>query len=241
MVKNRNGYWMSPKFFEQFAPDGGGGTGGAGAAGDNAPGGDGTNEGAQGQNGAGNSGDGDKADGDQPEDLKAEIDRLKAEIANQKKALDKATHEASENKKAMNKAQADLKAKMTQEEIDAQAKQEAAQQAAQELEDLRREVAKGKTVKTVMGKLGLDEEAAGNLADHLFGAADIENALLEIQKAWQAKEAALKKEFGRITGPGAGNDSNSPQAKGIRMAQEIGKARNAVNEKAKKAIDAYMR
>ena len=235
MKQNRNGYWMSPEFFAMFAPDDGGGAGGAGAAGDNAPGGDAANP--NGQNG----GEGDGGDNNPSGDLNAEIERLKTEIANQKKALDKATHEASENKKAMNKAQAELKAKMTQEEIDAQAKQEAAQQAAQELEDLRREVAKGKTVKSVMGKLGLDEESAGNLADHLFGAADIENALLEIQKAWQAKEAALKKEFGRITGPGAGGDSNSPQARAIKMAQELGKARNAVTEQAKKALDAYMR
>ena len=249
MIRNRNGYWMSPEFYAMFAPDSGSGVGGAGVAGDGTPGGnaggtsgtDGGNGGAQGSDGAGNGTDGNGSGGNSPDDLNAEIARLKVEIANQKKALDKATHEASENKKAMNKAQADLKAKMTQEEIDAQAKQEAAQQAAQELEDLRREVAKGKTVKTVMGKLGLDEEAAGNLADHLFGAADIENALLEIQKAWQAKEAALKKEFGRITGPGAGGDSNSPQAKAIKMAQDLGKARSAVSEQAKKALEAYMR
>ena len=92
-----------------------------------------------------------------------------------------------------------------------------------------------------MGKLGLDEDSAGNLADHLYGAVDIDNALLEIQKAWQAKEALLRKEFGKITGPGAGADSNSPEAKGIQRAIEIGRNQKAVNEKAQKAMDAYIR
>ena len=166
--------------------------------------------------------------------LNAEIARLKAEAAKQKAALDKATHEASEAKKS-------LKAKMTQEEIDAQAKQEAAEKAAQELDELRKQVAKGNTVKTVMGKLGLDEETAGSLADCLYGAADIENALLNIQKAWQAREAALRKEYGKITGPGTGADSNSPEAQAIKRAAELGKARNAQNEQAQKAMSAYIR
>ena len=171
---------------------------------------------------------------DSTEALNAEIERLKAAIEKQKNAVNDATKEAAEYKRQ-------LRAQMTAEQIAAKEKEEADQKAAKELEDLRREVAKGKTVKTVMGKLGLDEDSAGNLADHLFGAADIENALLEIQKAWQAKEAALRKEFGKITGPGAGADSNSPEALAVKRAAEIGKARNAVNEQAQKAMSAYLR
>ena len=237
MIRNRNGYWMSKKFFH----DGEGGVAGAatpGAAGEGVPGGD---DGANGAgNGSADAGEGGEGGSDSKDDAKgvdalnAEIARLKAEAARQKAALDKATHEASEAKKS-------LKAKMTQEEIDAQAKQEAAEKAAQELEDLRKQVAKGNTVKTVMGKLGIDEEAAGNLADALYGAADIENAILEIQKAWQNRETALRKEFGKITGPGAGSDSNSPEAQAVRRAAELGKARNAQNEQAQKAMSAYMR
>lgn len=237
MFKNRNGYWMDSRFLALFAPDDGAGSGGdAGAAGDNAPGGDaaGKDSAADGQNGAGNSGANDDGNGNSADALNAEIARLKGEMAKQKAALDRATHEAS----AANKA---LKAKMTQEEIDAANKQEAEEKAAKELEDLRREVAKGKTVKSVMGKLGLNEESAGALADHLYGAADIDNALLEIQKAWQAKEKALRLEFGKIPPPGSGTDSNSPEAKAIRMASEIGKAKNAANEQAQKAMSAYLR
>lgn len=236
-MKNRNGYWMSPKFAALFAPDDGGGNGG-GAAGDGAPGGAdgaGAADGAgDGENGGDNSGDGGQTGDNSVDALNAEIARLKAEAAKQKASLDKATKEAGDLRK-------ELRSKMTQEQIDAQEKQEAAEKAAKELEDLRKEVAKGKTVKTVMGKLGLDEEAAGNLADHLFGAADIDNALLEIQKAWQIRETALKKEFGRITGPGAGADSNSPEAQAVKRAAEMGKARNAQNAQAQKAMEAYVR
>ena len=239
MVRNRNGYWMSPKFFGMSpeasdAGDVGGGIGG----GTGAPAGDsGADTGADAtgaQNDTGNAPDDGKGNNDTSNSENAEIARLKAEIAKQKAALDKATREAGDARKA-------LKAKMTQEEIDAQAKQEAAEQAAQELEELRKQVAKGNTVKTVMGKLGLDEDTAGTLADCLYGAADIDNALLNIQKAWNAREAALKKEYGKITGPGAGADSNSPEAQAVKRAADIGKARNAQNEQAQKALGAYMR
>lgn len=235
MFRNRNGYWMSPAFRTMFAPDGGDGAGAAGDGG--SPGGDGTNAAGGAEisgNGADQAGDAGNTGENKGEDLNAQIARLQAEMAKQKAALDKATKEAGDARKA-------LKAKMTQEEIDAASKQEAEEKAAKELDELRREVAKGKTVKSVMGKLGIDEESAGNLADALYGAADIENALLGIQKAWQIRETALKKEYGRITGPGAGADSNSPEAMAVRRAAEIGKQTNAVKEQAQKAMSAYMR
>ena len=239
MVRNQNGYWMSPKFFGMSpeAADAGevsGGMGGGTGAPAGADGTDAGNDATGAQNDTGNAPDNSKGNNESSETDSAEIARLKAEIAKQKAALDKATKEAGDARKA-------LKAKMTQEEIDAQAKQEAAEQAAQELEELRKQVAKGNTVKTVMGKLGLDEDSAGILADCLYGAADIDNALLNIQKAWNAREAALKKEYGKITAPGAGADSNSPEAQAVRRASEIGKARNAQNEQAQKALGAYMR
>ena len=236
MIRNRNSYWMSPSFNALFAPDGGDGGSGAGADGGNA--GVGADAGADaptgGAEGAGNAGESEQTGNDSLDDLQAEIARLKADAAKNKTALDKATKEAGDLRK-------ELRSKMTQEQIDAENKKEAEEKAAKELDELRREVAKGKTVKSVMGKLGLDEDSAGNLADHLYGAADIDNALLEIQKAWQAKEKALRVEFGKITGPGAGADSNSPEAQAVKRAAEFGKARNAQNEQAQKAMSAYMR
>lgn len=220
----------------QFFAEGGDGAADAGADAGADSGADAGNAGTNADvaDAANNAGADSGTDNNSAEALNAEIARLKAAMAKQKDALDKATHEAKESKQA-------LKAKMTAEEIAANEKKEADERAAKELEDLRRQVAKGNTVKTVMGKLGLDEESAGNLADHMFGAADIENALLEIQKAWQAKEAALRKEFGKLTGPGTGADSNSPEAQAVKRAAEFGKARNAQNEQAQKAMSAYIR
>ena len=187
-----------------------------------------------GTEGGQNADEGSQTGNNSVEELNAEIARLKAEMAKQKTSLDKATSEAGNLRK-------ELRSKMTQEQIDAAEKKEAEERQAKELEDLRRKVARAESTKSVMSKLGVDEEAAGNLADHLFGAADIDNALLEIQKAWQAKEAALRKEYGKIPGPGAGADSNSPEAQAVRLASEIGKQRNAVNEQAQKAMSAYIR
>ena len=238
MVRNQNGYWMSPKFFgmspEAADADEVGGIGGGTGAPVGAEGTDISTDAGTAQNDTGKTPDDGKGNNDTSDAENAEIARLKAALAKSKADFDKVAKEAGEARKA-------LKAKMTQEEIDAQAKQEAAEQAAQELEELRKQVAKGNTVKTVMGKLGLDEDTAGTLADCLYGAADIDNALLNIQKAWNAREAALKKEYGKITGPGAGADSNSPEAQAVKRAADIGKARNAQNEQAQKALGAYMR
>lgn len=181
-----------------------------------------------------NADDPQKADNKSIDELNAEIERLRAEAARNKNALDKATKEAGEARKA-------LKAKMTAEEIAAQEKAAAEEAQKNRIIELEKQVARTGTVKSVMGKLGLDEDSAGSLADCLYGAADIDNALLEIQKAWQARENALRAEYGKITGPGAGADSNSQEAQAIKRAAEIGKQRNAVNEQAQKAMQAYMR
>lgn len=204
---------------------------GAGAAGDNAPGGDVTDPatGAQKSDGADTQGEN---GGTEVEKLNAEIARLQAEMAKQKTALDKATHEASVANKAVKAKDAELKAKMTAEEIAAKEKEEADTKAAQELDELRREVAKAKTVKSVMGKLSMDEETAGEMADSLYGAANIENALLLFQKIWTAKEKALRMEFGRIPAPGTGGSSEDKETQeALRLAKELGqqKAQSATS------------
>lgn len=232
MIRNQNGYWMSPQFAALFAPDGGAGDGGD--AGADAGADLGTDVSGNGAESTDKGTDTEQKENRSADDLNAEIARLKAEMAKQKDAKDKAMKEAGDLRK-------ELRSKQTAEEIAATEKKEAEEKAAKELEDLRKEVAKGKTVKSVMGKLGIGEDAAGSLADCLYGAADPENALLLIQKEWQAKEKALKLEYGKITGPGAGADSNSPEAAAVKRATEIGKARNAANEQAQKAMNAYIR
>ena len=187
-----------------------------------------------GENGGNQDGDGATNKVDSVEDLKALVAKLQAENGKQKAALDKATHEAAETRKA-------LKAKQTQEEIDADAKREAEEKRQQEFEELQRKVARAENTKAIMGKLGVTEEVAGQLAESLRGCENIENALLLIQKEWTAKEKSLRMEFGKVTPPGAGGDSNSPEAQAVAQARQIGKSRAAVNEKASKAINAYLR
>ena len=233
MIRTQNGTWMDPRFvgrmklnLQQFAEGGEGGTGDAGSAGgEGGTGGETGTAGGEGGTGAagtdpagngGNAGDNDPAT--QLQQMMAKVARLEAEAAKNKAALDKATHEAAENRRA-------LKAKMTQEEIDAANKKEAEEKVAQELEDLRRKVSKAENTKAVMGKLNVDEETAGQIAESMAGCDSIENALLLIQKAWTAREKALRIEFGKITGPGAGGgseDQELPEA--LNLAKELGES-----------------
>ena len=232
MYRNGNGYWMSPKFFMHFAADGGAGTGGD--AGDAGVGSDAAEGAGEGTEGAVNTPDGAEAENNTPDPKDAEIARLKAEIAKNKSDRDKAMKEAGDARKA-------LKAKMTAEEIAAKEKEEADEAQKNRIVELEKQIARVGTTKSIMGKLGLDEDAAGTLADAMYGAEDVENVLLLLQKAWQARETAIRKEFGKITGPGAGADSNSPESQAIKRAAEFGKAKNAQNEHAQKAMSAYMR
>ena len=233
----KNGHWMDPRFagrmklnLQQFADGGEGGDPGA-DTGDN-----GDNGGAGDAGNGGNNADQGGEDGaDNLDALNAEIARLKAEMATQKKALDAATSEAGKYRR-------ELKSKMTQEQIAEAEKQEAAEKAAQELENLRKEVAKGKTVKSLMGKLSLSEEEAGELADHMYGAADIDTALLLIQKAWMAKEKALRMEFGKIPGPGAGGSSEDKEMEeALKLAKELGKRRAVSSESVRDQLKGLVR
>lgn len=172
--------------------------------------------GVGGENGAGEPDGGQKQQGDDSKALLAQIEQMKADMAKQKAALDKATKEAGDARKA-------LKAKMTQEEIDAANKAEAEEKAAARLAELEREVARAKSTKSVMAKLGVDEDTAGGIAECLAGCEDVDNALLLIQKAWEAKEKALRLEFGKIPSPGAGGGSEDKEMQAaMAIAKELG-------------------
>ena len=126
----------------------------------------------------------------------AELASLRAELARQKAALDKATKEAGDARKA-------LRAKQTAEEAaaeEAKAQQEAMMK---ELETLRKERAVAATTAKVL-PLVTDNVLAGQIAEYLYGAEDVDSALAAIQKAWTAKEKALRLEFGKIPAPGVG-------------------------------------
>lgn len=126
----------------------------------------------------------------------AELAKLRADLAKQKAALDKATSEAASMKKQ-------LRAKQTAEE--AAAEEAKAQQDAlmQELETLRKERAVASTTAKII-PLVTDSVVAGQVAEYLYGAEDVDSAIAAIQKAWAAKEKALRLEYGKIPAPGTG-------------------------------------
>lgn len=226
MLRNRNGYWMSPGFAVMFSPDDGGGAGGE-ATGDNGAGGEGTPAG---------DGAGQESGEDQKAILEAQLEQLRADMAKQKEALDKATSEAGKYRRELQK-------KQTQEEIDEAAKAEAAEKAAKELEDLRKEVARARSTKSVMAKLAVDEDTAGKIAECMMGCDNVDNALLLIQKAWTAKEKALRLEFGRIPGPGAGGSSeeDAEERAALELARQFGKSRAESSKTVTEGLKGYIR
>lgn len=230
MFENRNGYWMSPKFSVLFAPDDGadGGAGDPANAGD--PSGvDGADSGNEGDAGADNA--------------LEELEKLRSELDKYKKAVDKATKEAADNKRALKEKEQALRAKQSAEEIAAEEKKAADERAAQEIEELRREVARTKAVKSVMSKLGTDEEVSGKVAEYLYGAEDVDAALTEIARAWTAREKALKLEYGKVPPPGAGgaNGEDEEMAKAIKIAKEMGADRAKVSESVQNQLKGLIR
>ena len=126
----------------------------------------------------------------------SEIAKLKAELAKQKAANDKLAKEAGDARKQ-------LRAKQSAEEVaaeEAKARQEAMEE---ELKQLRREKAVASTTAKVLSLVG-DNEVAGQIAEYLYGSEDVDAALGALQKAWTAKEKALRLEFGKIPAPGVG-------------------------------------
>ena len=161
-----------------------------------------------------------------------EIARLKAELAKQKAAMDKAAKDAADYKRQ-------LRARQTAEEIAAEEKRIADEARDNELADLRKRFAVAEIGKKVM-TLGGDVEASGRIAELLYGAEDVDTALTEIGKLFTAREKALRMEFGKIPAPGVGADTSTENAAGNR-ARDIGKARANADKMAQEAMKAYMR
>lgn len=230
-MKSQNGHEISERFLmrlnlQQFAEAGDGGADGdadstgTGASGNAVEGGEGGNQ-AQGN------------EGETGGNLAEELERMKGELEKYKKAIDKATKEAADNKRALKEKEQALRSRQTAEEIAAEEKKAQDEQTAKEIDELRREVARTKAVKSVMSKLGTDEETSGKIAEYLYGAEDVDNALMEIQRAWTAREKALKLEYGKVPPPGAGgaNGEDKETQEALRIAKELGqqKAQSATS------------
>ena len=228
MVRNRNGFWMSPLFF--MSPDDGGSGGAESSPAGNEPG---AGAGGETTPPAGNEGDGKEPD---VKTLQAQIAQMQLDMARQKAALDEATSEAGKYKK-------ELRAKQTQAEIDEANKKEAQEQRDKEFAELQKKVARAEGTKAVMSKLGVDEDTAGKSAECMTGCEDTNNALLLIQKAWDAREKALRLEFGKIPGPGAGGSSEEDVAEkaAIETAKQFGKRKAEADKSVADGLNRYMR
>lgn len=126
----------------------------------------------------------------------AEIARLKRELAAQINKNDSLAKENAAQKKA-------IRAKQSEEEIAAEEKRLADEARDKELADLRKRFAVAETSKKVMSFVG-DESISNSVAEYLYGAEDIDAALAAFNKAWTAKEKALRIEYGKIPAPGVG-------------------------------------
>lgn len=228
MVRNRNGYWMSPKFFMSASAEGGGGgesgTGLEGGTPSETPAEEGTKA--------------PEASNSEPkksDSADAQIAKLQAEIARQKEAISKATKEAADYKR-------ELRARQTQEEIDAANKKEEQEKRDQEFADLQKEVARARSAKSVMSKLGVDENVAGQISECLMGCEDIDNALLLIQQAWEAREKALKIQYGKIPPPGAGGGSEDREMQeALKFAKELGRQKAGNRQSVREQLQGLIR
>ena len=130
------------------------------------------------------------------QDFRKKLEELKAENAKLKASNDKLSKESAEKTRR-------LRANQTAEQAAAEEAKERAQAQAEELAALRKEIAVTKTSKRVMSFVG-DEETANSIAGFLYGSEDPDAVIDAFQKAWTAKEKALRLEYGKIPAPGAG-------------------------------------
>lgn len=147
-------------------------------------------------------------------DESAEIARLKADLAKQKAALDKATKEAGDYKKQ-------LRSKQTADEAAAAEAKDLQEAMQKELEQLRKEKKVAADTAKLFPIVG-DNTVAGQIAEFLYGAEDADAAMDLLSKAWTAKEKALRLEFGKIPAPGAGSSEGAQLTK-----EEIMKVKDA--------------
>jgi len=130
-----------------------------------------------------------------------EIAKLRADLAKQKAALDKATKEAGDYKKQ-------LRAKQTAEEIAAEEKRAQDEERDRKLAEYEKRFTVAETSKRIMSFVG-DEETSNTIAEYLYGAEDVDGAIDALNKAWIAREKKLRLEYGKIPAPGVGGSDGT--------------------------------
>lgn len=153
-MNNHYGYSRIFKHARRVAPDMGDALGdGLGEGADSSGGGSGSGTNDNPDDGANDEGD------DSLESLKIQLAKAKADAERYKNAIDKNAKEAKKLKGQLNEANANLRAKMT----DAEKEAEAQRESAEELEQVRTELRTIKYSKRLMG-IGMDESDAEDMA-----------------------------------------------------------------------------
>lgn len=166
-------------------------------------------------------------------DLTAEVTRLRAEMARQKAAMDKALSETNSYKKQ-------LRAKQTAEEVAAEEAKAAEEARNNELNELRKKFQVMEITKNVAVELGCGEDSSNKIAEFINGAEDPNAVISEFKKILAAQEKKLRLEFGRVPPPGAGA-ANGGESEAVKRARELGKAKSEAAKTAQDALAAYMR
>ena len=138
-------------------------------------------------------------------ELATELAKLRAELAKANSKNDQLAKENAEQKKA-------IRAKQSAEEIAAEEKRIADEARDKELADLRKRFAVAESSKKVMSFVS-DESAASQIAEYLYGAEDADAAIDAFNKAWIAREKALRLEYGKIPAPGIGGSDGPTMTK----------------------------
>ena len=135
------------------------------------------------------------------EEINSELAALKADLAKQKIALDKANKEAADYKRQ-------LRAKQSAEEVAAEEKRILDEERDKQLAEYKKLVSVEKNAKKLMSFVG-DEPLSTELAGHLYGAEDEDAVIDLVNKAWTAREKKLRIEYGKIPAPGVGSTEGS--------------------------------
>lgn len=143
-------------------------------------------------------------------------DKTKKQMAELQRQLAQVKKDAEFYKKELRKTK-------SAEEQRSEDERERQEQIQAELETLRKQAAVASHSKKVFAFVG-NEEISNNIAEYLVGAADVDGAIDELNKAWREKEKKLKLEYGKIQKSGP-SEEEIKRNKAVEYAKGLGKTK----------------